>query len=165
MRDRGQAVATHEHLEKRVDVAAPQSFGSLLNLHPHAHALCSLGVFDSHGVFHEDTDLDFSAAELPFREAIFSILRKRGVIDDARIQMMHEWPTLDSGSITRFIGRRSTARPRSFVGAGCRHVSSPISAANSGAVPTYSSQLKIGRSAFECFTTRMCGIRVKNQYQ
>ena len=52
-------------LEKPVPamLAAPQSFGNLLNHHPHCHALTSLGVFTRDGVFHpvpEDIDFDLT---------------------------------------------------------------------------------------------------------
>lgn len=73
-------------------VASPQSFGSLLNLHPHVHGLCSLGVFDHEGTLYPDPDIDFSQAELPFREELFRLLRKKDRIDDERIEMMRSWP-------------------------------------------------------------------------
>src|SRR5438093_955062 len=56
-------------------VASPQSFGSLLNVHPHCHALSSLGVFTRDGVFHPaPEDLDFSPLEALFREEFFKCL-------------------------------------------------------------------------------------------
>ena len=45
-------------------VVAPQSFGNLVNFHPHAHALTALGVFTRDGVFHPaPEDLDFAPIE------------------------------------------------------------------------------------------------------
>ena len=55
-------------LEKPVPamLAAPQSFGNLLNHHPHSHALTSLGVFTRDGVFHPvPEDIDFDPVEIP----------------------------------------------------------------------------------------------------
>ncbi len=50
------------HLESPVPafVACPQSFGSLLNFHPHCHGLVSMGVFDKNGDFYEDLAIHFS---------------------------------------------------------------------------------------------------------
>src|SRR5678815_2153308 len=49
----------------------PQSFGDLLLAHPHAHALCSLGLLLQDGTFHPLDDADFSALEAAFRERVF----------------------------------------------------------------------------------------------
>ena len=52
-------------------VAAPQSFGSVLNFHPHCHAVCSLGVFTRDGIFHPmPDDVDFSVLEEIFRDEV-----------------------------------------------------------------------------------------------
>lgn len=85
--------ARFPHLDKPrpAFVAAPQSFGSLLNFHPHSHGLSSLGVFDSQGNFHEDPEVDFAQAELLFREALFVLLRKKDKIDDERINLLRSW--------------------------------------------------------------------------
>ncbi len=59
-------------------VVAPQSFGSLLGAHPHAHALTSLGVFTRDAIFHSvPDDIDFSPLEDLFREELFKILLKK----------------------------------------------------------------------------------------
>ncbi|MFN0060514.1 MAG: transposase zinc-binding domain-containing protein [Planctomycetota bacterium] len=71
---------------------SPQSFGSLLNFHPHAHALSACGVFDRDGNFHEDLEVDFASLELPFRDAVLGMLKRRGKIDDDRIALIKSWP-------------------------------------------------------------------------
>jgi hypothetical protein len=73
-------------------VVSPQSFGQLLNLHPHGHALASCGVFDRTGAFHEDLDIAFAGLELKFRDAVLSMLERRGKIAEERIQRIKSWP-------------------------------------------------------------------------
>ncbi len=52
-------------------VAVPQSWGALIDVHPHLHALVSIGVFDRQGVFHSaPIDLDFAPPEEHFRERV-----------------------------------------------------------------------------------------------
>jgi hypothetical protein len=91
------------HLDRPVPafLASSQSFGSLLNFHPHAHALVSCGVFDRGGAFHPaagvDSDgvrdgFDFTALELPFRDAVLAVLEKRGAIDEERAALVRSWP-------------------------------------------------------------------------
>jgi hypothetical protein len=73
-------------------IVAPQSFGSLLNVHPHAHAVSSLGVFDRQGNFHPaHQDLDFSPLELTFRERVFAFLLKKERITPERIELLRSW--------------------------------------------------------------------------
>ena len=81
-------------LEKAVAamVAAPQSFGSLLNFHPHVHAVCSLGVFTRDGVFHPvPEDLDFAALEELFRDEVFRVFLKHGAVTEERIELLRSW--------------------------------------------------------------------------
>ena len=81
-------------LEKAVPamVASPQSFGSLLNVHPHCHALSSLGLFTRDGVFHPaPEDLDFSPLEALFREELFKRLLKKEKITPERIELLRSW--------------------------------------------------------------------------
>jgi hypothetical protein len=73
-------------------VVAPQSWGSLLNFHPHSHAVCSLGVFTRDGVFHPaPEDLDFRPLELLFREEVFPVLLKKAAITAERIELLRSW--------------------------------------------------------------------------
>ena len=73
-------------------LATPQSFGSLLNSHPHAHTICSLGVFDQDGTFHPaPDDHDFAPLEDIFREYTFKALLKNDAITPDRIEMLRGW--------------------------------------------------------------------------
>ena len=73
-------------------VVAPQSFGSLVNFHPHCHTLSSLGVFTRDGQFHPvPEDLDFSPLEELFREEIFGILLEKEKITPERVELLRSW--------------------------------------------------------------------------
>jgi hypothetical protein len=73
-------------------VAAPQSFGSLLNHHPHIHAVASLGVFDRRGVFHPvPDDIDFGPLVEIFREHTFKALLKKEAVTQERVDMLRTW--------------------------------------------------------------------------
>jgi len=81
-------------LEKAVPamVVVPQSFGSLLNHHPHAHALTSVGVFTRDGMFHSvPGDIDFSPLEGLFREEVFKRLLKEEKITPERVELLRSW--------------------------------------------------------------------------
>jgi hypothetical protein len=73
-------------------VVVPQSFGDLLTAHPHAHALCSLGVFLRDGTFHSMEDVDFSGLEAIFRERVFDFMIERGKITPEVADEMRAWP-------------------------------------------------------------------------
>ena len=73
-------------------VIVPQSFGELLVHHPHAHALCSLGVFLRDGSFHSLKDVDFSGLEAIFRERVFDFMIKKGKITTEVAEDMRRWP-------------------------------------------------------------------------
>jgi len=73
-------------------VAAPQSFGSLVNFHPHVHAVCSLGVFTRDGIFHPlPADLDFTVLEELFRDAVFRAFLKCEAINEDRVELLRSW--------------------------------------------------------------------------
>jgi len=77
-------------LEKAVPamVVAPQSFGSLLHLHPHLHSVLSLGVFTRDGVFHPaPEDIDFGPLEDLFRDEVFKTLLKKEKITEERVEL------------------------------------------------------------------------------
>jgi hypothetical protein len=64
----------------------------LLLHHPHAHAICSLGVFSRDGVFHPvPDDLDFAPLEEIFREEFFRTLETKDKITPERIALLRSW--------------------------------------------------------------------------
>jgi hypothetical protein len=73
-------------------VVVPQSWGTLLNHHPHAHSVCSLGVFSRDGVFHPvPEELDFSPLEGLLREEVFKVLLAKDKITAERIELLRSW--------------------------------------------------------------------------
>ncbi len=73
-------------------VISPQSFGSLLNFHPHLHALLSLGLFDrEEGSFHPAGELDFKPLEEIFRSKTLRLMVRRGKITEERAGMLRSW--------------------------------------------------------------------------
>lgn len=97
--------------------AAPQSFGSLLNHHP--HAVCSLGVFTRDGFFHpvpEDLgftpleDLACAAERNSRRDELFRAFLKCEAITEAEADRRVK-PT-EEGDTRVVVGRRATPLPR-----------------------------------------------------
>jgi hypothetical protein len=72
-------------------LVVPQSFGDLLLPHPHAHALCSLGLFSHDGTFLPMEDLDFSDLEEIFRERFLDLMLRRGKILPETAERMRAW--------------------------------------------------------------------------
>ena len=72
-------------------LVVPQSFGDLLVHHPHAHALCSLGLFLRDGSFYPLEDPDFSSLEAAFRERVFAFLLKKEKITQEVVDSMRAW--------------------------------------------------------------------------
>jgi hypothetical protein len=72
-------------------IIAPQSFGSLLNLHVHLHSLVSLGVFDRQGNFHSAPALDFSPLEKIFQELTFKMMLKEKAVTEERVALLQSW--------------------------------------------------------------------------
>lgn len=72
-------------------LVVPQSFGDLLIAHPHAHAICSLGLFTRDGSFLPMEDLDFSGLEEIFRERFLQLMLRRGKILPETAERMHSW--------------------------------------------------------------------------
>ena len=66
-------------------VAVPQSFGSVLNAHPHTHCLASRGVWDAQGQWLPVPYIDLIAAERLFRHKIMHLLNNKGLLSDERI--------------------------------------------------------------------------------
>jgi hypothetical protein len=72
-------------------IIAPQSFGSLLNLHVHLHSLVSLGVFDRQGNFHPAPNIDFSPLEKIFQELTFKMMLKEEAVTEERVALLQSW--------------------------------------------------------------------------
>jgi hypothetical protein len=69
-------------------VAVPQTFGSLINPHPHVHCLSSRGVWDADGRFLAVPYVDTAAAETLFRHKTLRFLKRRGLLSDERIELL-----------------------------------------------------------------------------
>ena len=69
-------------------VAVPQTFGNVLNPHPHAHCLGSRGVWDDKGQWIPVPYVDTGAAEKLFRIKIFHLLKSKGLLSDERIELL-----------------------------------------------------------------------------
>jgi hypothetical protein len=96
MRKHGQppsGISGFQKLKRAVPamVVSPQSFGDLLVPHAHAHAVVSLGLFQTDGVFLNLEDLDFSGLEETFRERFFHMMLRRGKITPETVHMMKCW--------------------------------------------------------------------------
>ena len=63
-------------------VVVPQTLGSVLNQHPHAHCLASRGVWDAQGQWTPLPYIDSIAAEKLFRHKIFDLLKSKGLLSD-----------------------------------------------------------------------------------
>jgi len=72
-------------------VAQIQTFGSRLNANPHVHAIVSRGGWTADGRFIPLPQLDHHAAELLFRHKVLGLLKREGLIDDDRIEVLHSW--------------------------------------------------------------------------
>jgi len=69
-------------------VAVPQTFGSLINPHPHVHCLASRGAWDAQGRWLPVPYVDTTVAEKLFRHKTLRLLRQRGLLSDERIELM-----------------------------------------------------------------------------
>ncbi len=73
-------------------IVSPQSFGSLLHLHPHLRSVLSLGVFTRDGVFYPaPEDIDFGPLEDLFREEVFKTFLEQEKITYERIEFVRSW--------------------------------------------------------------------------
>ncbi len=66
----------------------PQTFGSVLNVHPHAHCLASRGVWDEKGKWLPVPYVDTNAAEKLFAHKIFRLLKSKDLLSDERMQLL-----------------------------------------------------------------------------
>jgi hypothetical protein len=69
-------------------VAVPQTFGSVVNAHPHAHCLTSRGVWDETGQWWPLPYIDTVAAEKLFAHKILHLLKNKGLLSDERIELL-----------------------------------------------------------------------------
>ena len=69
-------------------VAVPQTFGSVLQPHPHLHALTSHGVWDQQGQWIPVPYVDTTPAEELFAHKIFRLLKTKGLLSDERMQLL-----------------------------------------------------------------------------
>ncbi|NIS83238.1 MAG: hypothetical protein GTO14_24230 [Anaerolineales bacterium] len=69
-------------------VAVPQSFGSVLNAHPHTHCLASRGVWDAQGQWLPIPYIDTVAAEKLFAHKILHLLKSKGLLSDERMELL-----------------------------------------------------------------------------
>jgi hypothetical protein len=80
-------------------VACIQTYGNLLDWHPHAHLLVSWGVFRPDGTFVAVTDVPpKETLEKLFRHKILHMLKEEGAIDDAVIENLLSWPNTGFGA-------------------------------------------------------------------
>ena len=69
-------------------VAVPQTFGSLIQPHPHLHALASRGLWDNQGQWLPVPYVDTIAAEKLFAHKILHLLKSKGLLSDERIELL-----------------------------------------------------------------------------
>jgi hypothetical protein len=86
------AAAVAEGTDFRIGmVAAVQTFGGLLNVHPHVHAIATRGGWDRSGTWHGVAYVDQTAAELLFRHKVVKLLRQEGLLSEKRIELLLSW--------------------------------------------------------------------------
>jgi hypothetical protein len=69
-------------------VAVPQTFGSLIQPHPHTHCLASRGVWNDRGDWIPVPYIDTTAAEKLFAHKILHLLKNKGLLSDERIELL-----------------------------------------------------------------------------
>ena len=72
-------------------VCVPQTFGSLLQPHPHAHCLVSRGLWNTDGQWIPVPYIDTHAAEKLFRLKILHFLKRKGLLSDERIELLNSF--------------------------------------------------------------------------
>ncbi len=80
-------VVGDEHARPGV-VCVPQTFGSLIQAHPHAHCLASRGVWDAQGQWFPVPYLDTNAAEKLFAHKILLLLKSKALLSEERIELL-----------------------------------------------------------------------------
>ena len=69
-------------------VAVPQTFGSLVNPHPHVHCLASRGVWHPNGQWTHVPYFDLKAAEKLWAHEVLRLLQQKGLLSDERIELL-----------------------------------------------------------------------------
>ena len=69
-------------------VVVPQTFGSVLNPHPHTHCLASRGVWNAQGEWIPVPYIDTSTAEKLFRHKIIRLLKSKDLLSDERRELL-----------------------------------------------------------------------------
>jgi Putative transposase/Transposase zinc-binding domain len=69
-------------------VAVPQTFGSLINPHPHVHCLASRGVWHPNGHWTPVPYIDLHATEKLWAHKILRLLQQKGLLSDERIELL-----------------------------------------------------------------------------
>jgi hypothetical protein len=69
-------------------VAVPQTFGSVLNVHPHTHCLATRGVWNDQGQWVLVPYVDTRAAEKLFAHKILRLLKSQGFLSDERLELL-----------------------------------------------------------------------------
>lgn len=73
-------------------VCTLHTWGDLAQIHPHAHALCSLGIRDREGNFYAaPEDLDFSPLEEIFRRRVLAMLREKERLSEGFYRTLLSW--------------------------------------------------------------------------
>ena len=82
------AEAADDPLARPGVVAVPQTFGSLVNPHPHVHCLASRGVWHLDGRWTAVPYLDLKAAEKLWAHQVLRLLQQKGLLADERIELL-----------------------------------------------------------------------------
>ena len=71
-------------------ITSLQTWGDMVQPHPHIHSLCSLGITSADGTFHAvPEDLDFAPLEELFRHAILTMLvQKKRITEQTRTRLL-----------------------------------------------------------------------------
>lgn len=72
-------------------VIASQTFGSLLDFTPHAHALFAWGLFEGESEYTGASEIPRDVVEELFRHKVFAFLLERGLISEDVVESMLQW--------------------------------------------------------------------------
>jgi hypothetical protein len=72
-------------------VAAVQTAGDALGLHPHVHAIAPRGGWDREGAWVPVPLVDTDAAERLFRHKVLKLLKQEGLLTEERLELLLSW--------------------------------------------------------------------------